>query len=108
MSRRNGRAHLNKLEPSPHDVVAMCQAVETRFVEVLELHLRVNGEKLYPPAHLDRAMHLWRTMAVRFKKGDFRNTADEKKALREIAEWTLRVNAKLRNQKMPVVDWSGW
>lgn len=108
MSRKNGRAHTNVLVPSPPDVIAMNQAVEQRFVEVLDLHLRVTGEEIVPPAHYDADMRRWREMAVRHRKGDFRNTTDEKKALKAIAIWAAELNAKLRNQEPPVIDWSAW
>jgi len=38
-------------------------------------------------------------------KGDYRHTEAEKRSTRAIADWTLEVNAKLRNQKKTKIEW---
>lgn len=98
--------HKNVLVPSVPDAVAMCRAVQERFLNLLEMHLQVKGTQLLPPKSLDRAMVLWRTMALRFKSRDFRNSIEELDALREIAQWTLDENCDLRNQPRIELVWT--
>lgn len=98
--------HKNVLRPAVPDAVAMCRAVQERFLNLLEMHLQVKGTQLLPPKSLDRAMVLWRTMALRFKNGDYRDTAEEIQALREIAQWTLDENCILRNQPKIELVWT--
>ena len=90
--------HLNKLEPTNPDTYALCHAVQDRFIDLCAAHERIKGTKLVPPKELDKDMLLWRTMAVRFKEGDLRNTHSELIALENVAQWTLDVNCALRNQ----------
>ncbi len=106
MSRNSNKPrHLSRLGPSKPDDIALASAVEERFILLCKFYRQQKGMDLIPPAGLDRDMMFWRTMRVRHKKGDFRHTEGEMKALRHVAEWTLRVNAKLRNQPTPRVDW---
>ena len=109
MTRRNGhqkRIHLNQLNPSTPDLVKLSVAVEERFKIVCELWFREKGTEIMPPRSLDADMLRWRFLAVRYKRGDYRNTEAEKESVKAIAEWTLEVNAILRCQPKPVVDWS--
>ena len=106
MSRRNGKAiHANKLFVSKPDDIALCTAVEDKFINLCNIHLNMKGTQLFIPSSLDSDMLNWRKMAVRHRRGDFRHSEAEMKSLRTIAEWTLEVNAKLRNQEVPKVDW---
>jgi hypothetical protein len=90
-----GRQHINVLNPSTEDTVQLGDAVHYRFVRLLGDFLRVNGEMLVPPSHLDRDMILWREMMVRHNKRDFRNTSDEWKATTRIAQWTMDEKCRL-------------
>ena len=101
----NIRQHSSKLIPSDADMVQLSMAVEQRFLELTRTYLRVNKVELLPSEHLNADMLLWRAMAVRHKKGDFRNTEDEKKSVRRIAEWTLEENCKLKDQKYVPIEW---
>ena len=108
MTRRNGRPkriHQNRLHPSAADEIALAQAVGERFINLCGAFLRIRGTQLAPPADLDADMLRWRTMCVRHRKGDFRNSRAELLSTRAVAEWTLAVNAELRNQPKPVVEW---
>lgn len=94
-----------KLVKSSRDDVALCMAVQTRFLDLCGSHLRIRGTELVPPASLDQDMLRWREMAVRYKGGDYRHTEAELASLKEIATWTVAVNAQMRNQKMPHIVW---
>jgi hypothetical protein len=87
------------------DDIALCEAVEERFITLCNSYLQIRGVMLVPPSELDRDLLLWRTMRKRHKTADFRNTADELKAVQRIAQWTLDVNDKLRNQEAKVLEW---
>lgn len=100
------KIHLNRLELAKFDTYQLCQAVEERFIDLTHAHRRIRGTDLIPPPSLDKDMLLWRTMAVRFKNGDMRNTQSELIALQNIAQWTLDVNCELRNQPKQIIQWS--
>jgi hypothetical protein len=91
--------------PSQPDTVALGEAVEGRFLDLCGAYLRIKGEELTPPPDLDSAMLLWRTMRVRHKRGDYRNSRSELAAARTMAQWTLSENCRLRNQPDVVVQW---
>ena len=107
MSKRNGkpRIHLNQLQLSTRDDVALGQAVEDRYLELCRLWPAMRGMAFVPPASLDKDMVLWRTMRVRHKAKDFRNTRSELLATRTIAQWTLDKNMELRNQPAKKLEW---
>lgn len=93
------------LSDSMMDTVALAQAVEERFELLLASWLQKRGMPLLPPASLDRALLGWRMMRVRHKGGDLRNTLDEVKCTREVAQWTVEMNCILRNQPVKRIDW---
>lgn len=97
--------HLNKLEPSKRDTIELCMAVEQRFKDLIDSHMRIKKFMLIPPSELDSDMKRWREMAVRFKSGDYRNTDGELLALRSIAQWTVDQNCLLRNQPIKKLVW---
>lgn len=100
-----GRKNNSVLRPSVPDTIKLSQAVTERFPNLLQSHFRIKKEVLLPPPSLSTAMVLWRTMHLRFDKGDFRNSRDELLAVREVAEWTNEENAKLRNQPIKKIAW---
>lgn len=107
-TKRNGRPYgnLNQLRPASRDTIELFRAVEERFVRLLNTWERIRGERLVPPSSLDREMLLWRTMAIRFKKGDFRHTAGEFKAMTIVAQWTVDTNKVLRGQPLEKpIEW---
>lgn len=97
--------HTNVLVNSKVDSVTLCAAVEERFKTLLDSWLRIKGEQIAPPSYLDKDMLLWRTVSMRFKDGDYRNTRDEELATRRIADWTHLKNCELRNQKHRPLEW---
>lgn len=106
MNRRNGKPiHSNKLVVSKPDDIALCTAVEDKFINLCNIHINITGIQLVIPPSLISDMLNWRRMAIRHRKGDFRHTETEKKSLRTVAEWTLVTNAKLRNQEVPNMNW---
>jgi len=101
-----GRQHANVLKPSTQDTIQLGIAVEERFLQVCEYHLRLYHTKVNVPSSLDGALLRWRTMRVHHKKGDFRNTREELQATREIADWTLSMQAMFTNTQKKTVNWS--
>jgi len=101
---RNNR-HSNVLKVSGPAIVGLGNAVTSRFLDLCGTYLRVNGVELDIPKYLDVDMFLWRTMSLRHRKGDYRNTDDEKKSVRRIADWTLQENCKLKGQEYVPLDW---
>jgi hypothetical protein len=97
--------HKNVLYPSSQDTIGLSEAVQDRFLDVAGLHERVRHTEIPIPVELDSAMILWRTMVVRHRTGDLRSSQEEEQALKEFAEWTLEINAELRNQKKPKIEW---
>ena len=95
-----------QLLESTVDNIMLCQQVEQRFKELCDSHLRITQEELVPPAELDTDFILWRKMAVRYKDSDYRHSTDELNALRRIAQWTVDVNRRIRNQKPMSVEWA--
>jgi len=116
-----------KLIKSTTDDVLLAHAVEVRFVELCGSYLRIKGDRLMSPPILDRDFLRWRTLRVRHKckcgckeiglnkrkepcciecgkRGDYRHTEAEMKSTREIANWTVQVNAAIRNQPPVHVD----
>ncbi len=97
--------HSNMLQHSDLDMICLCDAVDHRFKKLCEMYFRVNHEPLFPPAHLDKDMMLWRTMFLRHDEKDFRHTEDEMKSVRRVAEWTLQEKCKLVNEEYVPLDW---
>lgn len=101
-----GRQHINILKKSTMDEISLSDAVDSRFRSLCHDYFRVKGEQLIPPSDLDAAMLLWRTMTVRHRGGDYRNTAEEYKAVKEIAEWTVKIKIELTGDNEKTVIWS--
>ncbi len=106
-SRRTRRAkrNMNALHSSSVDEIQLADAVEARFLNLTGTWLRVKKEELAIPQELDSAMLAWRTMLMRHRKGDFRNSAEEDRLVKLIAEWTVYMNCILRNQPAKNVPW---
>ena len=106
MSKRNGKPiHGNTLTPSTKDIVNLGIAVHERFLRVCEDWKTIRLEEIVIPPDLDPDILLWRTMMVRFKAGDFRNTRPELAATKVVAQWTVDTNAKLRGQPDVAINW---
>lgn len=102
---KNGKIHTRVLVPSIPDTVALGQAVEDRFLALCEDYYRIRYVQLAFPKDLDADILGWRQMRVRHKEGDFRNTADELKSTRRVAEWTLRVKCELTGRQYVPIEW---
>lgn len=110
MSKRNGKPkskqHFpDRLIPSQLDDYCLARKVEENFLTVCLTHKRKTGEEIPIPPHMDSDILRWRQMRVRHESGDMRHTEAEKKSVKAVAEWTVQTNAKLRNQKTPMIDW---
>ena len=96
----------SRLMPSSQDMIALNIALEERFISLCGLYQRAKGNLLNIPKGLDKDMYHWRNMAVRHKKGDFRNTDTEKQSIQVIAQWTVDVKAALCMQPSKQVQWN--
>lgn len=107
LAKSNGQnIHTNTLQASPMDLVMLGEAVEIRFLQLTADYLRIKFENLPIPSELDSDLYLWRSMRVRHRKHDYRNTIDEKKSTRTVAEWTYKTNCVIKNQKYAPIEWS--
>ncbi len=106
MSKRNDKSHIPgiMLQSKPDDV-QLAAAVEEKFLDLCGTHLRLKRERLIIPESLDRDLLRWRQMRMRHKSGDLRHTEMEMRSVRAVADWTLEVNAELRNQKKHIMEW---
>jgi len=105
MSKRNGKRIPGIMLQSTPDDVSLSASVEEKFIDLCGTYNRLKGERLPIPLSLEPDMLKWRTMRVRHKSGDFRHTEAEMRSLKMIAEWTVEVNAEMRNQKKPTIEW---
>lgn len=96
---------MSKLIQSSRDDVALSSAVQSRFLDLCESYLRIRGVELNIPPSLDTDFLRWRELVARHQKGDLRHTEAEMASVKEIATWTVAVNAQMRNQKMPHIVW---
>ena len=101
----NGRLHHEILQDSAADDAALGEAVQTRFVELLNDWLRTRGEKLVPPPELASAVRRWREMCGRHARGDFRHRDSEIQATREVAQWTVDRKMELAGQAPKEIEW---
>jgi hypothetical protein len=93
------------LKPSTQDMIALGAAVQERFSGVLDLHFQMKGTPVPISPSLDSDIKLWAAMHARHLMGDFRNTDGEKQATRNVAQWTLDLNASLRGQSPKTLQW---
>ena len=99
------KIHTKMLLSSTPDTVQLGDAVESRFLRLCADYSRIKHEDLTPPSDLDADMLLWRTMMVRHKQEDFRNSEDELKATKRVADWTHKVNCEIKGQKYTPIEW---
>lgn len=80
--------------------------VQDKFLTLCSTYQRATENELVPPVILDGDMLRWRQMLARHKKGDRRHTESEIRSVQAIADWILKVNAKLTNQEeVPKIVW---
>lgn len=98
--------HKNILKKSQPQTVVFCAEISERFLDLCELHGRVKGTALDIPKDLDADMLLWRQMVKRFKKRDYRNSREERDALKRVADFMMETNCKLRNVPYVPFQWT--
>jgi hypothetical protein len=100
-------AHRNtgSLLPSKQDDIQLCLALEEKYIELSRLYERAMGVPLVPPRSMDSDMFLWRTLMARIKSGDFRHTANEYRALKTMAQWTVDMKCSLCGQPTKKIEW---
>jgi len=103
----NGQLNTENLHPSNEDIVALGMALQMRYNELIQAHHRITGNKLIIPQNLVADFRRARSMIARHHQQDYRNTVSELKSVRVIAQWTVDVNAKIRNQAPTQIEWSG-
>jgi len=101
-----GNGHVEFLRPSNPDLIALADAVATRFVELCGAWERVRGVRLQVPVSLLSDVNKCRRVRQRHKMGDFRHLPSEWKALKTVAQWLVDMNCELRGQKKIKVQWS--
>jgi len=105
MSRKHNKVSDTILKPSSKDTLLLFTAVGERMEDVIGTWRRVNQTDLLIPEVLYTEVQFWNRMKVRYEKGDMRNTRDELRALRLLAQWSLDMNCKLRNQVPKIIQW---
>ena len=90
---------------SKKDDIRLVDAIAERARTLVSLHLRVKGVALHPPGDLLKDFSLFNEVMDRYRGKDYRHTDDEMRSIRRIAQWTLDLNAELRNQEKTVMEW---
>lgn len=107
--KRNGRGkpsiHGNRLKPSSQDVIALANAMEERFLILCGKWKQAKGDNLPIPEDLWQDLLRWRTVQVRHKIGDFRNSDAEWESMKVFAQWTVDVNCELCGQPPKKLEW---
>ena len=93
------------MAPSSQDSVHLAAALETRFLDLCATYKRTNGTELPISHDIRHAVIAWRKVVIRFKQGDFRNSPDEDKAMKEFAQWLVDQNNTLKGQPPKTVEW---
>ncbi len=91
---------------STPDVIALAEAIESRFLTLCEGWLKKRGKKLPISKSVHRDLFRWRVMRVRHRQGDNRNTQSELKSTKFIAQWTITMNCELRGQDDKQIAWA--
>lgn len=109
MSRRKKRkaaaTHGDMLIPSNLDKRTLPMEIQPRFLDLCDLFYRLRGIELTPPAELVHDLVRWREVVLRHRAGDYRHKPSEWESTKAVAEWTAVLNAELRNQDKPVIEW---
>lgn len=79
--------------------------IEAKFKELCHAYLRIKGEELVIPDAMRNDFLLWREAWQRHRLGDFRYRESEKIATRNVAQWTVDINRKIRNQEPQTIEW---
>jgi hypothetical protein len=108
MSKNNGihkKIHVDNLKPSSQDCIALAEAIEPRFLTIVELYGKKWGGQLIPiPKEIQGHITRWRQMLLRHRKRDFRNSLSEWQSTKQFAQWTVDRNCELRGQEPKKVD----
>lgn len=72
--------------------------IQERFIELADNFHKKWGFPIDIPSEIKSAIILWRQLFLRYRNGDFRHSEDERRAMAEVAQWSLDENRKLRNQ----------
>jgi hypothetical protein len=105
MSKRRAADVSEELKPSDKDCIALAAAVLERYTDLFYSHQRIMGTALLIPASMRGDVKRWQFMVQRHQRGDFRNTDAEYKSTKMFAQWTLDMNAELRNQPKQAITW---
>ncbi len=85
--------------------LVLSAAAVTRFDEVVNLHRDMMQRDAPISQELARDIRLWKQMLVRHSNGDFRHSDAEKRATRNVAQWTVDLNCMLRGQDSRTLTW---
>lgn len=90
---------------SSPDNIQLAIAVEQKFLDLCGAYQKIKGVNLTYPPDMRHDFVRWRTMCARHRAGDYRHTDAELKSTREVAQWTVDVNCRLRNQPTKQLTW---
>lgn len=92
------------LLPAPKSLAIGVMTVCDRFNDLVGTYERMMGVKLVIPRELLSDQVRFLHFVDRLNSRDIRYRESELKSMKAIAQWTLEVNAKLRNQPCPKVE----
>ncbi len=95
----------DNMQAANPDTLYLSNEVTDRFKIVVDRYYRVHGQNPPFSDEFKTTCKRWRTMHYRFQNGDYRHTRSELLALRDVAQWTLDLNAGLCNQPIQKLDW---
>lgn len=99
--------HSDNLQKASPDHVELTRRVKENIQELCFLQKRVRGTDLKFPLGLTQDVMRFTAITDRFWKGDFRYRQSEIDAVKALAEWSLILNAELRNQPLPKLpEWT--
>lgn len=101
--RKSAYIHGSALLPADASLITGVRAVADSLAALKHATQRLKGIDLIQPPELDQDVIRFHTLLARFQDADFRYTEAELTSLKAVAQWSLRTNAELRNQKPPQV-----
>lgn len=93
-----------------HDQISLAITIESRFVELCNLHERTTGTQLDKTTlagfMILPAILLWRGLLARLADNDPRGTQEELQAIKDVAQWTVDYKMSLLGRPTKQVEFS--
>jgi len=87
------------------DDVSLVLTIAEKYRELVDLHRRVRGRDLVVPLELNFDWNMFTVVLNRYRRGKFFHSEEEKRAVRNIAQWTVDVKRSLCNQTPVKLFW---